>query len=500
MTSDSKVPKAKANFFYAAWYETRAFFASFFKDYNIIGFADDGKQTEYDGTILMWNTTSREDALILRTMIDSTFTPNTNLAVNIRYVAQGLQESILAGVGPDVAMMGSGTAVSWGLRHAVSDLSAKNEDGTDKFPGFSELVPKYAEGDASAQDGMTGGFVKPIFDEELRRFTNCTFSPAALEAVTLDGATYAIPTTMNFEMAFYRVDIFAGFSSTNMGIPRTWQELDKVLPALVNQHMTMGMQTSLAGYQMLLYQMGSAMYADDYKRFNQDVTALTAFDELCSLFMDYSLPISYDMTRFRTGEIPVVVANWTTYNTFMGYYELRGLWTMESLMGWEHDYDGDGVTDYVDRSSILNLDGIVIPRGSSSEQNVWQYIKWYTGDDAQTRLARQQLATASNTTVKYNTANLNALLQQAWTDDEFNALVEQIGYLKGIPFNPGDYNIGRYVNFAFLAVYNSKANAVDSLLNYVVDIDKELARKRKEYHLPYIIGEDDDAGDNSSAE
>lgn len=497
-TSDSKVPKAKANFFYAAWYETKAFFASFFKDYNVIGFADDGKEVNYDGTILMWNTTSREDALILRTMIDSTFTPESNLAVNIRYVAQGLQESILAGVGPDVAMMGSGTAVSWGLRNAVSDLAAKNEDGTDKFPGFSELVPKYQEGDATAQDGMTGGFVKPVFDEELRRFTNCTFSPAALEAVTLDGATYAIPTTMNFEMAFYRVDIFAGFSSTDIGIPRTWQELHEVLPALVNQHMTMGMQTSLAGYQMLLYQMGSAMYADDYKRFNQDVTALTAFDELCSLFMDYSLPINYDMTRFRTGEIPVVVANWTTYNTFMGYYELRGLWTMESLMGWEHDYDGDGVTDYIDRSSILNLDGIVIPRGTSSEQNVWQYIKWYTGDDAQTRLARQQLATASNTTIKYNTANLNALLQQAWTDEEFDALVEQIGYLKGIPFNPGDYNIGRYVNFAFLAVYNSKANAVDSLLNYVVDIDKELARKRKEYHLPYII-EKDEANDDASA-
>ena len=508
-TSDTKVPKAKAGFFYAAWYETKAFFASFFKDYNVIGFADDGKEVNYDGTILMWNTTSREDALILRTMIDSTFTPETNLAVNIRYVAQGLQESILAGVGPDVAMMGSGTAVSWGLRHAVSDLAAKNEDGTDKFPGFSTLVPKSAEGgDPNAADGMTAGFLDPIFDADTKSFYNydsngnrvtINFSPAALEAVSLrieqaSGdetiATFAIPTTMNFEMAFYRVDIFAGFSSTDIGIPRTWQELDKVLPALVNQHMTMGMQTSLAGYQMLLYQMGTSMYANDYKSFNQNVTALTAFDELCSLFMDYSLPISYDMTRFRTGEIPIVVANWTTYNTFMGYYELRGLWTMESLMGWEHDYDGDGVTDYVDRSSILNLDGIVIPRGSSSEQNVWQYIKWYTGNDAQTRLARQQLATASNTTVKYNTANLNALLQQAWTDEEFNALVDQIGYLKGIPFNPGDYNIGRYVNFAFLAVYNSKANAVDSLLNYVVDIDKELARKRKEYHLPYIIEDD----------
>ena len=240
----------------------------------------------------------------------------------------------------------------------------------------------------------------------------------------------------------------------------------------------MGMQTSLAGYQMILYQMGETMYANDYQSFNQSTTALKAFDTLCALFNDYSLPINYDLTRFRTGEIPIVVANWTTYNTFMGYYELRGLWTMESLIGWENEETGE-----VDRSSILNVEGIVIPRGSENPQHVWEYIKWYSGFDAQKRLARQQLAASANTTVKYNTANLNALLAQAWTADELEAMKEQIPYLKGIPFNPGDYNISRYINFAFLAVYNNNANAVDQFLNYVVDIDKELSRKREEYHL-----------------
>ena len=60
---------------------------------------------------------------------------------------------------------------------------------------------------------------------------------------------------------------------------------------------------------------------------------------------------------------------------------------------------------------------------------------------------------------------------------------EQIPHLKGLPFNPGDYNISRYINFAFLAVYNSNANPDDQFSNYVVDINKELDRKREEYHL-----------------
>lgn len=479
-TEETKVPKSSANFFVAAGYEIRSFFASFAKDYNVIGFADDDKVGEYDGTIMMWNTTSREDALILRTMIDSAFTPETNIAVNIKYVAQGLQESVLAGVGPDVAQMASGTAVSWGLRNAVADLSRVYKEGDDipegkkvgdeVYEGFSQLAPK----------DENGNFVQAVYDPTTGKF-NTSFSSAAMDAVSLNGATYSIPTVMNFEMAFYRVDVFAEY---DLSIPRTWQELYEVLPALVNQHMTMGMQTSLEGYQMLLYQMGSSMYTDDYKQFNSDVTSVTAFDTLCNLFSSYSLPISYDLTRFRTGEIPIVVANWTTYNTFMGYYELRGLWSIESLIGWG-TYDDAGNLLSVNRSSILNMNGIVIPRGCKDEQAVWKYIKWYTGDDAQTRLARQNLATSANTTAKYNTANLNALISQAWTDEERAAMLDQIPHLKGICYNPGDYNISRYIKFAFLAVYNSNANAVDSLYNYVVDINKELTRKRKEYHLPY---------------
>jgi len=515
-TEETEMPRAKATFFYAIAHEAKAFAASFVKDYNIIGFKTDGNE-EYKGEILMWNTVSREDALILRTMIDGQFTPKSNIAVNIRYVAQGLQESVLAGVGPDVASMASGTAVSWGLRNSVEDLSRiyteediKNKKnlregaavGEYMFEGFRDLAPIYTEtkdvqyvnsvGKTVTEKQVAGEFVIPHYSyneaTDKAEFKDVTgtipvkFSHAALEAVSLNNKTYLIPTTMNFEMSFYRVDVFAKYG---LEPPRTWQELLDVIPKLTTQHMTMGMQTSLAGYQMLLYQMGDTMYASDYCEFNKSGVALEAFETLCDLFNDYSLPVSYDLTRFRTGEIPIVVANWSTYNTFMGYYELRGLWTMESLIGWEHYDEATGET-YVDRSSILNVEGIVIPRGSDNPQNVWEYIKWYSDDDAQERLCRLNLADQNNTTVKYNTANLNALLSQAWTDDERDAMREQIPHLKGLPFNPGDYNITRYIDFAFMAVYNANANAVDQFLDYVVDINKELSRKREEYHLPYL--------------
>ncbi len=524
----TEMPNESAGFFYALGHEAKAFFASFFKDYNVIGFKTDGstESAKPEDVILMWNTESREDALIKRTMIDNSFAEylvnegvTKRIEVNIRYVAQGLQESVLAGVGPDVANMASSTAVSWGLRNSVEELSgtytkelmavdkANNSLRKDaavgqlRFEGFDELCPVYKEtrdvtyknsvGKTVTEKQVAGEFVIPhafenpeTGDIEFYDVTGTTpvqFSHAALEAVSLNDKTYLIPTNMNFEMSFYRVDIFA---KEGLEPPRTWQELLDIIPKLTTQHMTMGMQTSLAGYQMLLYQMGETMYSTDYTTFTKSNTALEAFETLCDLFNDYSLPISYDTTRFRTGEIPIIVSNWTTYNTFMGYYELRGLWTMESLIGWERVDESTGEL-YVDRSSILDVQGIVIPRGSKNPQNVWQYIKWYTDYEAQAELCRLNLADQNNTTVKYNTANLNALLSQAWTKEERDAMKEQIPHLKGLPFNPGDYNISRYINFAFLAVYNSNANAVDNFLDYVVDINKELSRKREEYHLPY---------------
>ena len=44
---------------------------------------------------------------------------------------------------------------------------------------------------------------------------------------------------------------------------------------------------------------------------------------------------------------------------------------------------------------------------------------------------------------------------------------------------PGSYIIARYTGFAFLDAYNKLLDPVDSLLNYINAINKEITRKRK---------------------
>lgn len=44
-------------------------------------------------------------------------------------------------------------------------------------------------------------------------------------------------------------------------------------------------------------------------------TALDAFDTYMKFYQSYSLPYSYSLeTRIRSGEIPLAVANYSTYN------------------------------------------------------------------------------------------------------------------------------------------------------------------------------------------
>jgi len=73
-----------------------------------------------------------------------------------------------------------------------------------------------------------------------------------------------------------------------------------------------------------------------------------------------------------------------------------------------------------------------------------------------------------------------------WTSREYSNLMLQFENTVGVPEYPGSYIIDRYVSFAFLDVYNDGADAVESLLDIVTDINKEITRKRKEFHYDYL--------------
>ena len=61
--------------------------------------------------------------------------------------------------------------------------------------------------------------------------------------------------------------------------------------------------------------------------------------------------------------------------------------------------------------------------------------------------------------------------------------MKQMDVTSAVTQYPGSYILARYTSFAFLNAYNNNADPVDSLLNYINTINKEINRKRTEFNL-----------------
>ncbi len=450
---ENELPKGASNFFEQAWFEITAFVGSFFMDYTTIGTkADENVQIDKSTEIELWISSvgGREDALIQRHLIDNYFTKETGITVTIKVITAGLTEAILAGIGPDLASMGSNDTITWGMRNAVECLNAKDESGNYIYEGFEEV--------------------------------QSWFDPEVTKMLEMEGKIYGIPTGMSFSMMFYRTDVFA---QMGLSVPETWAELYEILPSLMNQHLEIGIPNSAT---MFIYQYGETLYQEDDPAHmgwacNLDnKTALTAFSEMCDFFTKYKCDVSYDLTRFRTGEIPLVVGDAIgTYNGLMGMVDIRGLWEMVPLPGVRNEETGE-----INRTSMVATSAFVIPRGANNPQSTWEYIKWYMSSETQLRFYRETLNVNANPTVKSGIATLDAFYKQAWTDDELVAVKAQLEQIAGVKEYPGNYIISQYVNNAFYAVYNNGANPIDAMKDRVLDINKEISRKRKEFGLEYF--------------
>ena len=438
---DQELPRATSTTLQRLTFETRAFIASFSMDYTTIGFKDDASTVEND-VIEMWAISDRETMLIQRYIVDNYFTPQSHISLRLKVISAGLTEAILAGIGPDVSFMDTVNTITWGMRTAILPL--------EEMDGFEELMQE--------------------------------FPPAMMDKLTMVGQdnvphTYGIPTSLIFPMAFVRTDVL---SELGLEIPDSWTELYSVMSTLGYNNLQVGIPTGLVGNNIFLYQKeGGSVYRDDGKCVNLDTNiALAAFKELCEMFTKYSSPAEYEITRFRTGEIPIMIQEdaITIYNQLMTFYELRGMWQMVPVIGTQ-DENGK-----LNRTTFCNTLAMIMPRDGYDADIVWQYVRWYCGADSQTRQAREAIA-VSQPTSKFSTANVEALLSQKWTAQEREAVRMQISHLVGIPEYPGAYIVPTYVQFAFLNAYNVGMDPAEAMLDQIIDINKEISRKRGEFGL-----------------
>ncbi len=123
-TPDVEMGKANEGFFRGLWDGIVSFFLSFFIDYSSISSRIENQKTSR--TIEVWMTQGRDQANVIRNLIDTDFTPKTGIQVELKLTAADvLLKATLAGIGPDVALnVDSSLPVNYALRNAVLDLSS----------------------------------------------------------------------------------------------------------------------------------------------------------------------------------------------------------------------------------------------------------------------------------------------------------------------------------------------------------------------------------------
>lgn len=430
--SDASLPRAEANFGQSFIFEIRKFFASFFTDYDSIKL-DDQNGEGYAGELVVWTSAGREQAIIMNNLIANGFTKETNIAVNLKLVTVGtLLPAILAGTAPDVSL-DAGSPIDYAIRGAVLPLN--------DFDTFDEVCSR--------------------------------FSDSAMIPMTLYGESYAIPTTQSVPVMFYRTDVLADLG---LSVPETWDDIMAMIPVLQFNNMAVGIHADVTTF---IYQHGGNYYKDEGMSSGFDLTeTLDAFTDYCEMFTQYSLDVSFNsVNRFRTGEMPIVIEAYTLYNSIVvSAPEIAGLWEFTLCPGIRNE---DGT---VDHTVVSATSGIMMPKSVRDKELAWDLMDWYTDKECQIDYSNEMVALLGPS-AKTTPANLEAFEQQAWSASEFKVLKESIEKSVAVPSYPGDYMTLRNINFAFNTVYTEGSEPADTLLEYVSSTNKELTRKRKEFHL-----------------
>jgi len=485
-SANDKVIKIRPNWFKKAGHEIKSFFTSFFVDSTSLGNVYD---EDSEHVIQVWIVTGRDQSQILKNMIDDSFSPQTGINVNVKLIAiDSLLNAVVAGNGPDVV-------VSTYQSHPV-DYALRNAN------------------------------------VNLRRFEDCdevlgNFYESAYIPYKFNDGLYALPETESFNLLFYRTDIL---EELGLEVPKTWEDLIEILPTLQGKNLDVGipfpqiLNPDMTTLYSMLYQNGGEIYNEKGTKSIIDSEAgIDAFKMYTSFFNSYGLPVYYDfLSRFRVGEMPIGIANYTTYNTLtVSAPEIRGLWDFTYLLGTEKE---DGT---IDRSSVastaccmmikkglqiedlvqndysnVSYDSIIagkvndefvvnvdektlraVMKNETRMRDSWEFMKWWVSSDTQLRFGRE-LEALLGSSARYATANVEALKQLSWNSQQIEILENSLAETIAVPEVPGSYYTPRHVVNGARKVINEKDDPRETLIDYTRKINEELTRKRQEFKLP----------------
>lgn len=437
-TMDREFTSCEPKFLKSAEFSFRAFISSFFQDYTTLS------DVTGEETVEVWVAMGRDQSELVREMTENRFIPEYGIPVSVNLVNGGIVEAALAGKAPDAALfLGEEFPVNLASRGLLTDLS--------QYDDFNAVTERF--GDSAAMQ------------------------------YSWNGGCYGIPLTRSFPMMFYRTDILSELGYDHP--PETWDELMDMLPAIQRNYMSVGLvlpSTDISPatetghtFAMLMLQNGRNYFSEDLTASCFDsIEAYRSFEQWTDFYTKYSFEQSYDaFSRFRTGEYPIVIAEYAFFNQLEGASpEISGLWNFCQVPGTLRT---DGTISHAANS---NGTGAVIFRSAENQEGAWEFVKWFTSTEIQAEFGAR-LEGLNGVMGRYDAADPQALSQLSWSGDELVRLMDQWEELEEIPVIPASYAVTRNIMNAFREVVNKQANPRDTLLWYNRDIHDEMKRKNE---------------------
>ncbi len=429
----------------ASWYNSviysiKRLCSSFIDDYNA--------STAEKDEVVVWCNWGRDQINVLTGLINSTFTKDTGIKVNIKNTAANIIQANLAGNSPDLILNQSRSApVNYAIRNAAYDIS--------KFDDYEEVVSR--------------------------------FSDTAMIPYQYNGGVYGLPETQSFYMMFVRTDVF---EDLGIEIPKTWEEFilcSKVLylnnmqvaipyTQVTNDAVNAGVG-ALTLFPTIAAQFNVSLYNDERTKTNFDTKEmLDAATVWTDFYTKYNFPKTYNFfNRFRTGTIPLAIQDYTAYATVSAAApEIDGKWGMYQIPGIE-DEEGN-IINTVSGSGNAS----VILKNAENVEAAWEFLKWYSSEDIQYRFSKN-LESVMGVSARRAPSNMAAMERLGWDDNTLNELITQRSKIVEIPEIPGSYYVSRSIDQIYWNVADGGQDVQTMLTKWGTEADKEIERKIKEY-------------------
>lgn len=441
---DGDFEEKKVSFFEKIAFSLQRFIASFSDEYNAVS-----SEEKEEAALTIWVNWGRDQAQVLNSLIEESFTAETGISVNLEIVNADLVKGLLADNYPDLSLhMARSTPVNLAMRGALCDLT--------QFEDYEEVITQFGKSSSEPYKYLDG--------------------------------VYALPDQQSFYLMFYRTDIF---EELGLEVPNTWEEFMATTAVLQRNNMTSYLpytqitaanttDTGVGGlnlYATILMQNGGQFYNEERNSSLLDtVTALDSFRTWTDMYTQYKIPTTQDFyNRFRVGTCPLGIITYTEYMKFQqAAPEIQGRWAIALVPGTTQE---DGT---IDRSTSGAGTGCSILEKSAHKEEAWEFLKWWTSAETQTRYnanVESILGAISRTT----TANVEAFADMGWDESDLQILLAQREQIQEIPEIPGSYYLTRSVDQAFWSVINGEASVKDSLDKWAREANNEIERKVSEY-------------------